>query len=714
MDQQARISLLETTHDWQGLTDELEKGIASDAQNAQKAEYHLRLGQVLEGKFLLGVKALKHFQDAYKLNPQLVEALEAARSIYWDLGKLNMVQKLLELELKSVQTGMPASKLLVELGDVLCDGGDHDKATATYARALAASDGQNRDASACLEDVQAESGSWQQQVAALLRAGSEATIPSHKARAFLRASRITRRFAPEEVEGQLAQAYAADPTSRPAAALYEGLLAEQGRLEELEATQTELLTMIEDRGERAHVAMTFGKRWVQRHQNVDVGARFLEIAVKLDPQHEGAFVFLRDAYGKKGGDWDRVLTLAEESVSHAGENGNATFMLVQAGTIAWREMGNLIRARNSFERLVDLAPEHPQIRAFEAQIGEQLIAASQRAAAPVQGSIPPLKSAAPPPMEAEAPRRTSERPTGPPPRPMDEIVEAAAPVETPAAAPVVSEPPPAPVVSEAPPPPAVSEAPPPPAVSSPPPATSVAPAAVAGDEGKIAELRALLDKQEAAKRFNEYVKTLMQLAAMVPSDAEKVELYSKAADLYVTKFSNQAEAVKAYEQVLAIEPDNATAIDYLRQMYEKRRDWEKLLGLERREAERMEPGPARAQKFLEIAKLATERVKKPDVCIELWNEVIQSDDQNVEALAALSMLYERAKEFEKLADVLEKQAAVTYDNAQRIQILTKLGTIYGDRLNNDEGAVEAWRALLAIDPNDRKAQEALKKKYLAL
>ncbi|MEO8875696.1 MAG: hypothetical protein ABI461_08925, partial [Polyangiaceae bacterium] len=408
MDQQARISFLETTHDWQGLTEELEKGIAGEAQAPQKAEYHLRLGQVLEGKFLLGVKALKHFQDAYKLNPQLVDALESARSIYWDLGKLNMVQKLLELELKSVQHGMPASRLLVELGDVLCDAGDHDKATATYARALAASDGQNRDASACLEDVQAESGSWQQQVAALLRAGHEATVASVKARMFLRASRITRRFAPEEVEAQLAQAYAADPTSRPAAALYEGMMAESGKLEELEATQTELLTLIEDRSARADIAMTFGKRWVQRHQNVDVGARFLEIAMKLDPKHEGAFHFLRDAYGKKGGDWDRVLTLAEEAVPHAGENGNATFLLVQAGTIAWRELGNLIRARSSFERLVPLAPEHPQLRAFEQQIGETLTAGSKTSegAAPVEIRNP-----------STAPHRVSDRPTGPPPKP---------------------------------------------------------------------------------------------------------------------------------------------------------------------------------------------------------------------------------------------------------------------------------------------------------
>ncbi len=149
-------------------------------------------------------------------------------------------------------------------------------------------------------------------------------------------------------------------------------------------------------------------------------------------------------------------------------------------------------------------------------------------------------------------------------------------------------------------------------------------------------------------------------------------------------------------------------------MYEKRRDWEKLLGLQRREAERLGPGPERAAKFLEIAKLATERVKKPEICIELWQEVLSSDESNAEALGALAGLYERAKDFEKLASVLERQAESTFDAPAKIQVLTKLGTIYGERLNNDEGAVNAWRALLTLDPNDRRAQDALKKKYLAL
>src|SRR5262249_55900891 len=152
----------------------------------------------------------------------LIESLESARAIYWSLGKLNMVQKLLELELKAVKDGPQASMLLLELGDVLCDVGDYDKATATYARALAASGGGNTEASACLEDVQAEAGSWQAHVAQLLRKAHEADGAT-KARLFLRAARVAKRFAPEEVSAMLEKAYVADPMSKEAAALYEGM-----------------------------------------------------------------------------------------------------------------------------------------------------------------------------------------------------------------------------------------------------------------------------------------------------------------------------------------------------------------------------------------------------------------------------------------------------------------------------------------------------------
>lgn len=711
MDFEERLSYLENVRDWQSLVEELEKGIAqgggsSNTTNATRAAYHLRLGQILENKFLAGVKALKHFQDAYKLNPALLESLEAARTVYWSLGKLNMVQKLLELELKAAKEPSIIGLLLVELGDVLCDAGDYDKATSTYARA-ASSDPNNADAQACLQDIQVASTEWKAHVDALVQTAQGTDDATLRSRLLLRAARVAKRFAPDQMDALLEESYRANPLDKQVATLYEAAAVDAGKLEALEALQRKLLEGVNDRAHRARMAHTFGNRWVSRHQNQDIGAAFLEQSVQLDAANEGAFFYLREAFGKKAGDWDRVLTIAEEAATRAGENGNATFLLAQAGTIAWRQMGNLIRARTSFERLSAISPEHPLLRAFEAQIGETIVARkhSQRPSHDPKTAL--IESVAAGRRASEAPGANDQTPNAN----LD-----VSPGKVPAPAKVPSMAPPAATAPSSPPPASVASVPPPASVSAPPPsakAASVPPVSGPADENKIDELRQLASKQESAKRFNEYVKTILQLAGMVSDPVEKVDLYMKAADLYVNKFANQAEAVKAFEQVIAIEPDNTTATDYLRQMYEKRRDWEKLLGLQRREAESLS-GSERTAKFLEIAKLATEKVKKPEICIELWQEVLESDDANVDALGALAGLYERAKDFTKLASILEKQAEVIYDPAQRAQILSKLGTIYGDRLGNDEGAVQAWRALLSIDPNDRKAQEALKKKYLAL
>ena len=658
MDLQGHLKQLESNHDWQGIVDELERGLAGETQGAAKAALHLRLGRVLHEKFLQSVKALKHFQDAYKLNSALVEALEEARAIYWELAKPNMVQKLLDLELKTAQDGPRTSALLVELGDVLSDQGDYERAVATYAKAIASSQGQNEEASACLEDAQSNADSWQERVALLLREAHAAPDAASKSRLFVRAARVARRFAPEAVLGMAEQAYGVDPTNREAAALFEGALIEAKDHDALVDAQRRATSEIADPALRAAAYLRFGAAWLGRHQVADRAADWLAEAVVTDPSHDAALAALREIWGTRDGNWERVVELIDRaSVAHGGQVAS---LLAEAGTLAWRKLGNLMRARGYFEQLAALQPEHTTLSAFEAQIGESL------RAAPASAPVVEAEAAAVPVVEAEA---------------------ASAPVVAVAAAPQAQEAAPT---------------------------SARAPASGPMDEAKIAELRALATKQEAAKRYNEYVRTLVQLAHAVPNVAEKIDLYQRAADLFVQKFANQAEAVKAYEAIVELDAENAHALEFLRQAYEKRRDWEKLLGLQRREAARLPGGSERAMRFLEIAKLATERVKKPDVCIELWREVLASDAENLEALSALAGLYERARNFEALVEVLEKEATVTFDSAQRVQVLSKLATTYGDRLANDEGAVRAWRALLAIDPNDRKAQETLKKKYLAL
>ena len=698
MDLEQRLKQLESHHDWHGIVEALEQGLGATQDATLKADIHLRLGRVLHTQFLQGVRALKHFQDAYKLNPSLFDALSEARAIYWELGKLNMVQKLLELQLKSAPDASVKSALFRELGDVLCDVGEYERAAEAYAKALQNSDGKPGDLGERLLDAQVGEGEWQERIAALLRSAHEAATAVDSSAVFLRAARIARRFAPTEYEGILAQAYAVDPASNSAAALYEGLLVDAQRTEAILETQRDALKRIESPAAKADASFRFGARWALRHQNLEVGGQFLEEALRIDPTREPAFTFLKDAIGVRGGEWERVIRLADELSDRAGSTPGTSYLLATGGMVAWREQGDLIRARKFFERLSRIEPTHPALQAFEAQIGEQLVGApSARGAEPAPASF---KAAA---VEASVAAE-------PVPASVASVSVASVSVAPVSVAPASLAPA---AVSPA------SVAPPAPVDATPAPApVAAAPAAptVAGatDDALIASLREKLAQQEAAKRFNEYVKTLVALGDAVSDPEEKAELYAKAADLYVTKFANQAEAVRAYEKVLEVDPNQPAAITYLREMYEKRRDWEKLIQLSMREASSLPGGAERAAKYKQIALLATEKVKKPEVCIDLWTVVLENDPDDVDALNALSQLYERARDYEKLADVLGRLAELTYDTAAKIELLNKLGQVAGDRLKDEERAVDAYRALLTLQPDDRRAQEQLKKRYVTL
>ena len=149
-----------------------------------------------------------------------------------------------------------------------------------------------------------------------------------------------------------------------------------------------------------------------------------------------------------------------------------------------------------------------------------------------------------------------------------------------------------------------------------------------------------------------------QEGGVVVDPGEKVALYLRVANLYLEKFSNQAEAIKSFETALELEPDNEQAATFLRQMYEKRRDWDKLVALARSETGRVQDPEARRLRRIEVARLASEKLKKPAISIELWSEVLAEKDDDEDALGELEKLYEREKAWAELGDVLERQAAL--------------------------------------------------------
>ena len=634
-----RLTLLEHQRAFAQMRALLEHSLAESSSQKERSQLHFRLGRLLRGQFLLLAAALKHLQDAYKLDPEQLDCLRFARAIYWETGRVSMVQKLLEIELKAIDGGASRRGLLLELALAREDAGDVQAAI----EAVQSINRQDDVTIAELRGLRCTNDSWQEEVAEILRTANS------DGGAYFRASRIARRFALGEEKQLLLRAYQCDPLAHMVAARVATVCEAAGELEALWDLQQRLAASAPSPAARADRWTELGVLWDVRLAQPLRARSCFEAAYQASPVALSAFVrLLEDNTVARASLASMLLeALALPSI----DESSRVFALAQLGLLQVG-LGRIDAARVTFLELAKVSPGHPELP--PSFVGESVLAGA-----------PPRDPSAVEPVTVKAMKS-----------PLNETPVASESIE--------------PVSHEA-----AREAP-------------------AADDAKIAELRALAEKQDGAKRYNEYVKTLLQLAAAVGPRDEKIEFFLKAADMFVNRFANQAEAIKAYEAILALDPDHHSAVEQLRQMYEKRRDWEKLLVLQRRDAERLPVGSERAARFFDIAKLATERVKKPEVCIDLWQEVLESDASNGEALSALAGLYERAKEFDKLATTLERQVDVSFDSSTKVALLVKLGTLYGDRLGNDEGAVAAWRALLAIDPNDRRAQDALKRKLLTL
>jgi len=233
---------------------------------------------------------------------------------------------------------------------------------------------------------------------------------------------------------------------------------------------------------------------------------------------------------------------------------------------------------------------------------------------------------------------------------------------------------------------------------------------------QVAELEQLdeaIATFEQQKRWSDMIRSILKKADIVSDPHEQAELLRQAGTLYLERSSNQAEAIKCFERLLELDPTDADAIERLKQMYEKRRDWEKLIRTMQREVELL-PEDDQLLRYAEMAELATQRLRKPDVCIGLWQKVLDGDPQNPSALSNLAQLYERARQWEPLAKVLETLIESDTDVVQMKQQLQKLGMIYADKIGDDEGAIGAFKKLLELDPSDRRAQEQLKRRYVSL
>ncbi|MFT3922722.1 MAG: tetratricopeptide repeat protein [Myxococcales bacterium] len=218
---------------------------------------------------------------------------------------------------------------------------------------------------------------------------------------------------------------------------------------------------------------------------------------------------------------------------------------------------------------------------------------------------------------------------------------------------------------------------------------------------------------ESLGRWNDLIPVLTREADVLTDPARKVALYLRVAKLWIEHFSNYNQATGPLEQVIAIDSNNREALALLKEIYGKKRAWKQLFGVLLKEEELASDKATKLALLVELANIAGERLHEYGEAINLWRRVLELEPNSAKALDALEKLAERAKDWDALADALERRLSDTSDVQAKIKLLTRLGTLHAERTNDPVRAAAAWKRVLEVDAKNGRALRTLREAYLA-
>lgn len=738
---------------------------AETLQDAQKKNsIHMEVARIWDEKFLDKRRAVLHYQKAFKADGKDIDALGSARRLYWEVGRLKTIERLVELQAELVSEPEILLSLYREVALAMLVLGDRDKTLQACAH--------------CSE--QAKGDPWAEAIVSDLKVGDgwaeaarefeeDAKSGNNPAENYFRVALLhLNGGAPTDtIVGYLRKSVIADPGFFPALLAYEQVVVENSGKDGLEDAYGQLLDAV-SKDHRDELKYAIGIGWIARHSRPDLALGHLRSVFRHNPNYPGLLGFLGETYTEQNQleEFSTDLKLALTAVT---DEEIRIDMLEVAGLLSKNTFSDLKLSAHYFGELLRVDPDNAVAAQFFEE-NEMTIDDSSDDRDIEEDSID-IEEEASSANEYEQIAHVSEESEAEPipeeepemvdhmmdldrsvPDEFNEIFSQALATEAEdleqgirAWQEIWASCPGHPEVVDA----LVrlysqtekwhaladflkkqvtkvdndafrinaqmalariyDEH-----IGQDVMVVNTYSAIIKSNPDYLPAIDAAIVKYEAMNRWPDLVKMLKAKGTAVTDPEQKVEIFLQVAKLFLERFSNQAEAIKAFEEVLDADPNHPMAIDYLKDMYEKRRDWEKLTDVMQKQAEQLPDGPEKVEAFVEIARLTTERLKRPDVCIQRWETVLEHDPENAEAFKNLSSFYERAKEWEKLAAVLERQMSEVPDDTEKIAILQKMGQVYGEKIGDDNKAAEAWKILLEIDPNDRRAQEQLKKRYLAM
>ncbi len=464
-----------------------------------------------------------------------------------------------------------------------------------------------------------------------------------------------RRDLTEKILGLLRDALALDPKNRRAAILFERILGAEERWEELATALDAFATEVSAKDEKLAALTRLARVYKKKLGSIDRAVTAYEKILDLSPGHPEATRVLVDHFTEKEL-WDHLVSLYDGQLSGGGVRpGQEVGIILQIAMVNWKMRHKAEAAEPYFERLRKHEPAHPGMlnffREWCIQKGEQtrlvqILTDAQRA-------MP------------DGPER----------------------------------------------------------------ATLAGEIATLAEEGAnaqkaIEQWRTLLRSQpnnqearDALKRlyrtsgsYNHLADLLRSELERVPPDdaAARLPVLREIAQIYRENIKSDSALVTVLSQIIALDAHDADAVRELARVYEALGRWRDLLTTQMRLAELEPEASVKAELYRAAGKRWLEQFSNVQNAVEAYEKLREAKPNDREAVEKLKELYGKRRAYRQLYDLYEGETKVT-SGAERRALWVEMAKMASDRLDRGADASRLYKMILAEDPDDASALDALEK-----
>ncbi|HVU50723.1 MAG TPA: hypothetical protein VHL80_08545, partial [Polyangia bacterium] len=193
--------------------------------------------------------------------------------------------------------------------------------------------------------------------------------------------------------------------------------------------------------------------------------------------------------------------------------------------------------------------------------------------------------------------------------------------------------------------------------------------------------------------------------------AVRVRIMLELAELYRDRLGDRDQAAVYLHAVLQLEPENAVALAAYADHFREKGDWVALADLLEFSFDRARAGGAAADDLVarleEIAVVAEKNLGDADRALSAWQRIEEIQPQHTRAREAQRRMLLKAKNWDRMAALLEREAVLQADQGDRNEILRRVAQIHREKLGNAKRAIEVYREVLRTDPQDAVSTRAL-------